>query len=88
MMSELERVYTVPLGRAWIGQKYRRAELAVRELRRFTKRHMKPEEVIIETEVNEFIWARGIKNPPRKIRVRMSRDDEGLVTVSLAEAEN
>lgn len=87
-MSELERVYTVPLGRAWVGQRYRRAELAVRELRRFANRHMKPEEVIIETEVNELIWANGIQNPPRKIRVRMSRDDDGVVTISLAEAES
>ena len=49
---------------------------------------MKPEEVIIETEVNELIWANGIQNPPRKIRVRMSRDDDGVVTISLAEAES
>jgi large subunit ribosomal protein L31e len=48
---------------------------------------MKPEAVIIDTTVNEAIWARGIKKPPRKIRVRLSKDDEGTVTVTLAEAE-
>jgi large subunit ribosomal protein L31e len=48
---------------------------------------MKPEEMVIDTAVNEAIWARGITNPPRKIRVRLSKDDEGFVTVSLAEAE-
>jgi large subunit ribosomal protein L31e len=48
---------------------------------------MKPEAVIIDTTVNEAIWARGIKKPPRKIRVRLSKDDEGIVTVTLAEAE-
>ncbi len=82
-----ERIYTVPLGRAWVVPRYRRAEKAVTVLRKFVQRHMKPEEVVIETAVNEAIWARGIKNPPRKIRVRLSKDDEGLVTVSLAEAE-
>ncbi len=82
-----ERIYTVPLGRAWVAPRYRRAEKAVTVLRKFVQRHMKPEEIIIDPSVNEAIWARGIKNPPRKIRVRLSKDDEGFVTVSLAEAE-
>ena len=86
-MSAEERIYTVPLGKAWAVPSYRRAEKAISILRVFTKRHMKPEEVIIDPTVNEAIWARGIKNPPRKIRVRLSKDDEGTVTVTLAEAE-
>ena len=88
-MSETadERIYTVPLGRAWVAPRYRRAEKAVTVLRKFVQRHMKPEEMVIDTAVNEAIWARGITNPPRKIRVRLSKDDEGIVTVSLAEAE-
>jgi large subunit ribosomal protein L31e len=86
-LSSEERIYTVPLGKAWNVPKYRRAEKAITLLRQFTKRHMKPEEVVIDPTVNEAIWARGIKKPPRKIRVRLSRDDEGVVTVTLAEAE-
>jgi large subunit ribosomal protein L31e len=82
-----ERIYTVPLGRAWVAPRYRRAEKAVTVLRKFVQRHMKPEEVVIDPSVNEAIWARGISNPPRKIRVRLSKDDEGFVTVSLAEVE-
>jgi large subunit ribosomal protein L31e len=82
-----ERIYTVPLGRAWVAPRYRRAEKAVTILRKFVQRHMKPEEMVIDPAVNEAIWARGITNPPRKIRVRLSKDDEGFVTVSLAEAE-
>ena len=80
-----ERIYTVPLGRAWIAPRYRRAEKAVSVLRAFVKRHMKPASVIIDTEVNEAIWRRGIQNPPRRIRVRLSKDEDGTVTVTLAE---
>jgi large subunit ribosomal protein L31e len=87
-MSVEERIYTVPLGKAWVVPKYRRAEKAITILRQFTLRHMKPEEVVIDPSVNEAIWARGIRNPPRKIRVRLSKDDEGIVTVTLAETEN
>jgi len=86
-MSEEERVYTVPLGKAWIAQRYRRAEKAMTLLRKFTERHMKPTEVVIDPAVNEYIWARGIRKPPRKIRVKMTKDDEGVVVVELAEAE-
>ena len=86
-MSADERLYTVPLVKAWAVPKYRRAEKAITILRKFVQRHMKPEAVIIDTTVNEAIWARGIKKPPRKIRVRLSKDDEGTVTVTLAEAK-
>ena len=80
-----ERIYTVPLGRAWVAPRYRRAEKAVTVLRAFVERHMKPTSIIIDTKVNEAIWKRGIQNPPRRIRVRLSKDDEGAVTVALAE---
>jgi large subunit ribosomal protein L31e len=86
-MSEMERIYTVPLGRAWIVQKFRRAEKAMSVLKQFTERHMKPTEIIIDPSVNEAIWANGIKNPPRKIRVKMTKDSDGVVTVELAEIE-
>ena len=86
-MSVNERIYTVPLGRAWIAQKFRRSEKAMTVLRQFVQRHMKPTSMIIDPSVNEAIWARGIKNPPRKIRIRVTKDDEGVVQVFLAEEE-
>ena len=86
-MSAEERIYTVPLVKAWAVPRYRRAEKAITLLRKFVQRHMKPETIIIDTTVNEAIWARGVKKPPRKIRVRLSKDDEGTVTVTLAEAK-
>jgi len=81
----VERIYTVPLGKAWVAPRYRRAEKAVTVLRAFVERHMKPASVIIDTEVNEAIWKRGIEKPPRRIRVRMAKDGDGAVTVTLAE---
>jgi len=84
-----ERIYTVPLGRAWIMPVTKRAPRAMRILKAFIKRHMKTgdESIIISNEVNEKIWSRGIEKPPRKIRVRAVKDREGLVTVYLAEGE-
>jgi len=86
-MSENERIYTVPLREAFRAQRYRRAERAITAIKDFTKQHMKAVKVVIDTSVNESVWARGIRSPPRRIRVKMTKDTEGTVTVTLAEAE-
>ncbi|MCK5302148.1 MAG: 60S ribosomal protein L31 [Candidatus Thorarchaeota archaeon] len=81
-----ERIYTVPLRRAyWTGSRLRRSNRAVRILRKFVERHMKPEEILIQAEVNEKIWSRGIQKPPRRIRIRATKNSDNLVRVYLAE---
>jgi large subunit ribosomal protein L31e len=42
-------------------------------------------QLIITNEVNEKVWSRSIEKPPRKIRVRAAKDEDGNVTVFLAE---
>jgi large subunit ribosomal protein L31e len=81
-----ERIYTVPLRKAyWTGSRLRRANRAVRILQEFVVRHMKPEELVIQPEVNEKIWNRGIQKPPRRVRIRATKNSENLVRVYLAE---
>lgn len=84
-----ERIYTVPLNKAWIMPVTKRAPRAVRILREFTRRHMKveDEDIIISNEVNEKIWSRGIEKPPRKVRIKAIKDKDGLVRVHVAEGE-
>lgn len=84
-----ERIYIIPLSKAWIRPRTKRTPRAIRLLKAFIKRHMKIEDesIKIANEVNEKIWSRGIQKPPRKIRVKVTRDKEGLVTVHLAEGE-
>jgi large subunit ribosomal protein L31e len=84
-----ERIYTVPLGRAWIGPRRKHSPRAIRLLRGFIVRHMKADEgsIRITNEVNEKIWSRGIEKPPRKVRIRATRDTEGIVTVRVAEGD-
>ncbi|MHA1583519.1 MAG: 50S ribosomal protein L31e [Candidatus Baldrarchaeia archaeon] len=81
-----ERIYVIPLAKKFIyTPRQKRAEKAIRVLKEFVERHMKPEKIIIDPEVNEKIWERGIQSPPRKIRVRVTKDKEGVVKVFLAE---
>jgi large subunit ribosomal protein L31e len=81
-----ERTYTVPLRKVWGPPRGKRTPRAARLLRAFVKRHMKVENVEISNEVNEELWARGIRKPPRKITVRLVKDKEGRVIVYPATA--
>ena len=81
--AEIERVYTVPLSRAWITARHKRTKRAVRMIREFAEHHMKSSEIKIDTELNEELWRRGITKPPRRITVKMEKDEDGLVTISL-----
>ncbi len=65
-----ERVYIVPLRDAWKGTYKTRAKRAVSIIINFMRRHMKEEDVKIGQHLNKHIWERGIKNPPRKVKVR------------------
>ena len=56
-------------------------------IREFARHHMKTEDVKIDEEISHQIWKRGIRHPPRKIRVRMTKTDEGFVLISPYEEE-
>ena len=46
---------------------------------------MKPEgDVYISQELNERIWEKGNRNPPRKIRIRCTKSVDGVVRAYLA----
>lgn len=86
-VSELERVYTIPLRHAHHGKRSKRADRAVRDVRTFLVRNMKSEDIWISADVNEAIWSRGKYTIPSKIRVRATRFSDGVVEVTLPEAE-
>jgi large subunit ribosomal protein L31e len=93
-----EKTYTIPLAKALIMPPRKRSPRAMRMIRAFIIKHMKipsraeeedeqPPTLTITKEVNERVWGKGIEKPPRKIRVRATKDSDGNVTVHLAEGE-
>jgi large subunit ribosomal protein L31e len=82
MSQELERVYTIPLGKVKLSQSQHRAVRAINMIREFAQHHMKVETIKIEEELAHQVWAKGVRSPPRKVRVRMSKTEEGYVLVS------
>ena len=87
MSQELERVYTINLGKVKLSQSQHRAVRAINMIKEFARHHMKVENIKIEEDLAQQIWARGVRSPPRKIRVRMSKTDEGYVLVSQYDEE-
>ena len=87
MSQDVERVYTVNLGKVLLSPDNQRAKRAVNMVKEFARHHMKIQQVKLEEDVSHLLWARGIKHPPRKIRVRMTKTDEGYILVSKYEAE-
>ena len=51
----------------------------------FTQFHLKAEDVKIDESINHAIWERGIQKIPSKITVKAVKDDDGIVTATLAE---
>lgn len=89
-----EKIYVIPL-RSEIGKvpRYRRAEKAIKAIKEFLARHMKVydrdlSKVKLDSYVNEFMWARGIRNPPHKIKVKATIDKDGIVRAELVDYPN
>ena len=82
-----ERIYTIPLKRAWIAPIKKRTPRGVRLVRSFVKKHMKVDDPIITKEVNEHLWKRGIEGLPRRVRVRITKNADGVVKVRLVKGE-
>lgn len=82
--EEVERIYTVPLWRAWVTPRHRRTKRAINVIREFAEHHMKSDKIKVSEELSESMWSRGIQNPPRRITVKMVKDVDGVVTISPA----
>ena len=88
-MSEelLERIYTINLGKVLLSPNNQRAKRAINMIREFASKHMKSENIKIEEEISHLVWARGIRHPPRKLRVKMTKDEDGNIIVSTYQEE-
>ncbi len=82
MSQEAERVYTINLGKVWLSPNNQRAKRAINMIKEFAEHHMKTEQIKIDPELSQEVWKRGIRSPPRKIRVRMAKTEDGDVMVS------
>ena len=81
----LARIYTINFSKAWLTPKHKRTDRVINMIKEFAIKHMKSSQIKIDQELNRYIWEKGKTNPPRKVRVRIVRDDDNQVIVSLYE---
>ena len=74
-----ERVYLIPvnLSNHLYSAFKRKAPRAMDVIRKFAQKAMGTEKVVIDTTVNHYVWNKGIRNIPRRIRVRLARKVDG-----------
>ena len=75
--EEQGKEYIIPLRKRWKHvPRYKRAKKAVKSVKEFLVRHMKVRDgdlnkIKIDKYLNEAIWARGIRKPLSKVKVRV-----------------
>jgi large subunit ribosomal protein L31e len=76
----ITRDMTIHMSKRVFGITFKnRAPRAVREIKAFAKKAMGTNDVRVDQNLNKFVWSCGVKNTPRRIRLRLSRkrnDDE------------
>jgi large subunit ribosomal protein L31e len=67
----------------------KKAPRAIKEIKKFAAKSMGTKDVRIDSKLNKFIWSRGVRNTPNRVRVRLSRKrnededaDEQLYTLA------
>ena len=71
----MTREFTVHLQKFVRDKQFKkRSPTAVRGIIKFAQRHMGTKDVRIDPKLNEAVWAKGIRYPPRRIRVRLERE--------------
>merc|ERR1712217_234904 len=73
-LTPVTRDYTVVLHKRVQGVQFKKkAPKALKAVRKFAQENMKTEDVRIDVKLNQFIWSQGIRNVPKRVRLRLRR---------------
>ena len=83
-----ERIITVPLRDVKSAPRDKRADRAMAVIRDHLAQHfsVEAENVRLDPSINESVWARGRRKPPRRIRIRAARFVEAGIGIVEAES--
>jgi len=78
--APVTREYTLNLHKELHGVTFKkRAPRAIKAIKAFASKEMKTADVRVDARLNKYVWSKGIKNVPRRVRIQISRkrnDDE------------
>ncbi|MEK6895618.1 MAG: 50S ribosomal protein L31e [Nanoarchaeota archaeon] len=92
--KNIEREYIIPLReKIRVSPRYKKTPKAIRTVKEFLVKHMKVydrdvRKIKIDKYLNEYLWFRGIRNPPHKVKVKAIREEKDgnvIVKVYLSE---
>merc|ERR1719473_1317813 len=73
-MDEVIREYTINLHKRCHKVSFKKkASKAIKMIKKFAKKAMGTDIVKIDAGLNKYIWSKGIRNIPRRVRVRIQR---------------
>lgn len=73
-LTTTSRDYTINLHKRCHKTQFKqKTTKAVREIKKFAEKNMLTSDVRIAPELNQFIWSQGVRNVPRRVRVRITR---------------
>ncbi|CAI2383179.1 unnamed protein product [Moneuplotes crassus] len=73
-LTEASRDYTIHLAKRVHKIAFKkRAPRAIREIVKFAEKEMRTGDVRVDTALNRYIWSNGVRNIPRRVRVRFVR---------------
>lgn len=68
------RDYTIHLAKSTHKKTFKKkAPKAIKAIREFASKAMGTKDVRIDSRLNKHVWATGIRSPPTRVRVRLSR---------------
>merc|ERR1711915_1144728 len=68
------REYTINLHKRIHGMQFKkRAPRAIREIKKFAEAMMGTPDVRIVVSLNKLVWSKGVRNVPRRARIRLAR---------------
>jgi len=88
--EKIEREYIIPLReKCRVVPRYRKTPKAIKTIKEFLVRHMKIydgelNKIKIDKYLNEYLWFRGIRRPPHKIKVKAIKEGD-IVKVELVD---
>ena len=82
MSQELTHAYIINLGKVSLSPNNRRAKRAINMIREFAIHHFHTSNIKINQEINLQIWKKGIRSPPKKLRVLITKKTDGTILIS------
>ena len=85
IQNKIEREYIIPLReKSRVVPRYKKTPKAVKTIKEFLAKHMKVKDrdlnkVKISRDLNQFLWAKGIRKHPHKIKVKAIKSGENII---------